>query len=157
MRALLIVTAAILVQGCEFHASPDARKYTDTSMRVPDEIAYDMIVKRLDAEKIEYWIDDDGNIRYSKVLGLRVDGISEKVFEHRHGGAWVQYGGEGCDYKAAMIAVLEERGIEYLIEPSGADGFEDDFIHWYPTKEFTKDAISAEVDKRACSETRANE
>ena len=138
------------MSGCEFRAKSDDSRYMDMSIHVSDQIAHDMIVERLDEENVEYWIDEEGRIRISRELRQAYDAISERVFEHRHGGTWIQYGGGSCDYQATLIAVLEERDLEYVIEPVGADEIEGDFVHWYPTEEHTKDVVYAEVDAREC-------
>ncbi len=149
---MVLAVVAILTQGCEIHVSPEDSREGDSSLIIPDKIAFEIIVKRLDAENINYWIDDKGRIRYSQELGAKIGPISDQVIAHRHEGVWVQYGGSDCDYDAALIAILEERGIEYLVEPPDAGDFiEGNMIHWYPTEENYEEVISAEVESTACS------
>lgn len=159
MRTTMLLPVVILLLGCEFHVPPDdPRRARDTSYDTSDKIALDMIVERLDAEGIDYWIDEKGRIRFSTDLRPKIETIAEQVFDHRNSGAWIQYGGSDCDRMAVMITILEERGIEYQVEPLGGASAEPtgretvpgDMIHWYPTEEYNEDVISAEVE-RVCS------
>lgn len=150
LRLLLLLIASAVLLGCEFHSQSSDSRSMDMSIEISDRIAHNMILERLDAENLEYWIDDEGRIRISKEIKSSYDAISDEVFEHRSGGTWIQYGGGVCDYQAVLIEVLKERDLEYVVEPIGADETEGDFVHWYPSREFPKEAIYAEVDARAC-------